>query len=91
MKILKFPTEKIFADAWSIANSVLYQDARRRYLSKPQSEYMTEKYQEDLDRITQMLADKLARWSKDHQGSWSQYIDGHPRYASIQRILEQAE
>lgn len=87
MKILKFPTEKIFADAWSIANSVLYQDARRRYLSKPQSPYMTEKYQEDLDRITKMLEDKLARWSKEHKGSWEQYIDGHPRYDRIQTIL----
>jgi hypothetical protein len=34
MKILKFPTEKIFADAWSIANSKLYIEDRRRYRSK---------------------------------------------------------
>jgi hypothetical protein len=88
MKILKFPTEKIFADAWSIANSALYQDSRRRYLSQPQSAYMTERYQEDLDRITQMLAEKLARWSDEHEGHWSQYIDGHPRYNRIQSILE---
>ena len=91
MKILKFPTEKIFADAWSIANSLLYIEDRRVYRSRmDNSLYMFTKYGEDIERVEKMLAEKLDRWAKEHQGSWTQYITDHPRYNRIQRYLENA-
>jgi hypothetical protein len=89
MKILKFPTEKIFADAWSIANSKLYIEDRRRYRSKMNTSlYMFARYGEDIERVEKMLAEKLDRWAKEHEGSWTQFIDGHPRYDRIQQYLE---
>lgn len=91
MKIREFPTEKIFADAWSIANSVLYVNDRRRYRSRiDPSFYMFQKYTEDIERVEKILAEKLDRWATEHKGSWSQYIDGHPRYDRIQKYLEVA-
>jgi hypothetical protein len=91
MKILKFPTEKIFADAWSIANSKLYVEDRRRYRSRIDSSfYMFTKYTEDIERVEKLLAEKLDRWANEHAGSWEQYIDGHPRYDRIQDYLGNA-
>ena len=87
MKILKFPTEKVFADAWSIANSKLYVDDRRRF-RETSSSYMFHQYTEDILRVEKMLEEKLDLWATEHEGSWEQYLDGHPRYDRIQSILE---
>jgi hypothetical protein len=89
MKILKFPTEKIYADAWSIANSKLYVDDRRRF-RETASSYMFHKYTEDILRVERLLTQKLDRWATEHDGSWDQYLDGHPRYDRIQQIMADA-
>jgi hypothetical protein len=51
---------------------------------------MFQKYTEDIERVEKILAEKLDRWATEHKGSWSQYIDGHPRYDRIQKYLEVA-
>jgi hypothetical protein len=91
MKVKHFPTEKIFADAWSIANSKLYIEDRRRYRSRMDTSlYMFAKYGEDIERVEKLLADKLDRWAKEHKGSWTQYIADHPRNNRIEEYLENA-
>ena len=88
MKFLRRPTEKIRDDAWYIADSMIRVADNEIFLSRSTSPYKIKMYTEAIQRSQLIQADRLDRWATEHEGLWTQYLDGHPNYNQIQKILE---
>jgi hypothetical protein len=88
MKFLRRPTEKIRDDAWYIADSMIRVADSKIFLSRSTSPYKIKMYTEAIERSQNICVDRLDRWATEHTGSWTQYLDGHPNYNQIQKILE---
>jgi hypothetical protein len=88
MKFLRRPTEKIRDDAWHIADSMIQVADNKIFLSRSTSAYKIKLHTGLIEINEKLIADRLDRWAGEHQGLWTQYLDGHPRYNQIQKILE---
>ena len=87
MKFLRRPTEKIRDDAWSIADSMIQVADNKIFLSRSTSAYKIKLHTELIEINEKLIADRLDRWSNEHEGLWTQYLDGYHRYNQIERIL----
>jgi hypothetical protein len=89
MRIRKTPTEPIFYDAWVIADNVLYKNDREVFLTWRNSPYKTQMLLEDLKRAEDLIEKRTAEWTANYgtEKSWTQYLDGHPRYEKLDTLL----
>ena len=87
MKFHRRPIEKIRDDAWYIADSMIRVADNKIFLSRSTSPYKIKMYTEAIERSQKISADRLDRWANEHTGSWTQYLDGYPRYDQIRRVL----
>jgi len=95
MRYIQRPKEAIKDDAYSIADAMIYRNDQDRRLVQARTKYgiMSDKVQElsnDICRLDMLIKDRELRWIENYGFSmqWFQYLDGHPRYDSIQKILE---
>jgi len=88
MRFIKRPTEKIFDDAWNIADSMIQKADNEVFLARAKSEYKIRLHTELSGVNTRLIAERLDRWATEHDGPWQRYLDSYPRYNQIQAILE---
>jgi hypothetical protein len=88
MRIIKRPTEKIFDDAWYIADAMIRKADNEIFLCRAKSAYAIQNHTELIAVNTRTIAERLDRWATEHGGPWQRYLDGYPRYDRIQSILE---
>ena len=96
MKYIKRPTEAIIDSAYSIADAIIYRNDQNTRLIKALEKYgFSDKVQQlsnDICRLDSLIQDRELRWIENYgfDYQWFQFLDGHPRYKSIQKILEVA-
>jgi hypothetical protein len=97
LQYIKRPSTAIQDDAYSIADAMLYRHDQDRRLIQSRIKYgiMSDKVQQlsnDICRLDRLIQQRELRWIENYGFSmqWFQYLDGHPRYNSIQKILEVA-
>ncbi|CAB4154265.1 hypothetical protein UFOVP631_26 [uncultured Caudovirales phage] len=97
MQYIKRPSTAIQDDAYSIADAMIYRHDQNTRLSRAMQTHglMSDKVQQlsnDICRLDGLIQDRELRWIENYGFSmqWFQYLDGHPRYNSIQKILEVA-
>jgi hypothetical protein len=89
MRILQTPTEPIFYDAWSIAHAYLTKNDAEVFLSGKNTTYKTKMLLAQVNICEALIEERTANWFANYgtEKSWKQYLDGHPRYETLQNLL----
>jgi hypothetical protein len=97
MLYIKRPTEAIKDDAYLIADAMIYRHDQDRRLSRAMQTHglFSDKVQQlsnDICRLDSLIQQRELKWIENYgfDYEWFQYLDGHPRYNSIKKILEVA-